>query len=98
MTGNIENAEGSAEEGLLVTLDDRKTYTNEMGTFVFRGMRRGNHELNVFDSLGSVVLSMNICTTGREDNQVFTVMQNSCIRVDAHKEGKQYLVDVVLQE
>ena len=96
VTGNIENAEGSAEAGLLVTLDDKKTYTNEMGTFVFQGMRRGNHELNVFDSLGSVVLSMNICTTGREDNQVFTVMQNSCIRVDAHKEGKQYLVDVVL--
>ena len=39
---------------------------------------------------------MNICTTGREDNQVFTMIQNSCIRVDANKEGKQYLVEVVL--
>ena len=94
--GTVIRAEGNAEEGLLVSLDGRKAYTDEEGAFTFCGMRRGNHELCIRDSLGDVVLSMNICTTSREDDQVFTVMQNSCVSVDAHKEGKNYLVDVVL--
>ena len=96
VVGTVIRAEGNAEEGLLVSLDSRKAYTDEEGAFTFRGMRRGNHELCIRDSLGDVVLSMNICTTSREDDQVFTVMQNSCVSVDAHKEGKNYLVDVVL--
>ena len=93
MTGTVSNVDGKAVKGMLVTLDDRETFTNDAGAFVIRGMRRGNHTLCVTDDEdGRVLLDMNICTEGKEDEEIFTVLRNSCVRVDTHKEGKTYMV------
>lgn len=93
VTGTVSNVDGKAVKGMLVTLDDRETFTNDAGAFVIRGMRRGNHALCVTDDEdGRVLLDMNICAEGKEDEEIFTVLRNSCVRVDTHKEGKTYMV------
>ena len=98
VTGTIVDADGERIEGIRVMLDDREAFTNEKGEFVFRGMKRGNHDFCVYRSSDCIVLSMSICTEKSEDSEVFTILKDSCLNVDTHKEGKNYLIDVVMAE
>lgn len=94
--GTVVDADGMPVSDIHVTLDNRETITNKNGEFVFRGMKRGNHDFIIYNSSDSIVLSICICTEKTEDSQVFYIMKNSCLDVDAHKEGKNYLIDVVV--
>lgn len=96
--GRVVDAEGEAVEGISVTLDDKETFTDEKGAYVFKGMNRGNHDLCIFNLSGNPVLSLNICTGSGDDEEVFTILEDSCVSVDAHKEGKNYLVDAVIEK
>lgn len=94
--GRVVDTDGEAVEGICVTLDGRETFTNEKGAYAFKGMKRGNHDLCIFDLSDNPVLSLNIYTGSVDDEEVFTILENSSVSVDAHKEGKNYLVDAVI--
>lgn len=98
LRGTVVDADGLPMRELRVTLDDKETFTDERGNFVFRGMKRGNHDLCIYRLSGNMVLHMNICTECAADSEIFTELADSCLNVDAHKEGKNYLVDVAIAE
>ena len=98
LRGMVVDADGLPIRELRVTLDDKETFTDECGNFVFRGMKRGNHDLCIYRLSGNMVLHMNICTECAEDSEIFTILVDSCLSVDAHKDGKNYLIDVAIAE
>lgn len=98
LRGMVVNADGLSMGELRVTLDDKEAYTDERGNFVFSGMKRGNHDLCIYRLSGNMVLHMNICTECAEDSKIFTTLADSCLSVDAHRDGKNYLIDVAITE
>lgn len=98
LRGTVVDADGLPMRGLRVTLDDKEAYTDERGNVVFRGIKRGNHDLCIYRLSGNMVLHMNICTECAEDSEIFTTLADSCLSVDAHRDGKNYLIDVAIAE
>lgn len=96
MIGTVMDVDGNGIEGIRVLLDGRELVTNSRGEFRFNGMRRGNHNLCIFDGREAVALTMDIFTDAAEDREIFTVLEDNTVRTEAHREGKKYFVDVVM--
>lgn len=96
LIGTITDVDGEAVEGIRATLDEKETFSNEKGKYTFKGMRRGNHDLCIYNSDGSIILSISICSNSGADEEVFTILKDSCVNLDTHREGKNYLVDAVI--
>lgn len=47
---------------------------------------------------GDVALTMDIVMDAKEDKEAFIIIEDGTIKTDAHREGKRYFVDVVLED
>ena len=97
--GIIYGADGKAISGALVVLEGKKQkqiHTDKDGYYCFKGMKKCDHVLNIFDNEESLVLKMNICMEETEDEKVFVMIQSCCITVDTKQTYKKYTVNVTI--
>ena len=97
--GKVYGVDGKAISGALVVMEGKKQkqiHTDKNGYYCFKGMKKSDYVLNVFDNEESIVLKMNICMKETEDDKVFVIIQSDCITVDVKQERKKYTINVTI--
>ena len=95
----VYNADGRPLSNVKIVLESKKQkqiHTDKDGYYCFKGMKKSDYVLNIFDKEEDIVLKMNICMEETEDEKVFVIMQSCCITVDTKQAHKKYTINVTI--
>ena len=97
--GMVYGADGRAISDVLVVLEGKKQkqiHTDKDGYYCFKGMKKRDYMLNIFDEEENLILKIKICMEETEDEKVFVIMQSCCVTVDTEQKHKKYMVNVTI--
>lgn len=88
---------GENVEGLRVTLtgkDNLETETDKDGMFIFKNVKEDNLLLNVYDKTETIIFSTEIYTRGKDEEDIFTVVESKAAEYKFTKDGKTLDVEI----
>ena len=97
--GTVYGADGRAIADVLVVLEGKKQkqiHTDKDGYYCFKGMKKRDYMLNIFDEEENLILKIKICMEETDGEKVFVIMQSCCITVDTKQKHKKYMVNVTI--